>query len=211
MKSVTIDATECASANAKEFIRLLAAHSQILYRYIFTLLPDPDQAQDVYQDAVMTLWEKFGEYRSGEPFLPWAYRFAHFKVLAHRKKNRRQPALLDDDVLNILAEEQVEENERLESQLRLLPGCLEKLTQKERRLLEMRYDGTRNRGPDSRGNRPACRHALQGAESIRKKLLHCMRERLATGGPSMTDSEFSTDNFDRLISSFCDSVLSRRS
>ena len=54
----------------------------------------------------MTLWEKFGEYRPDSPFLPWACRFAHFKVLAHRKKNRRQPALLDDDVLEILAEEQ---------------------------------------------------------------------------------------------------------
>ena len=63
MISLMVNTTECGSANAKEFIRLLAAHSQSIYRYIFTLLPDPDHAQDVYQDSVMTLWEKFGEYR----------------------------------------------------------------------------------------------------------------------------------------------------
>ena len=106
MMSVMVNTADCGSANAREFIRLLAAHSQSIYRYIFALLPDPDDAQDVYQDSVMTLWEKFGEYRCDLPFLPWACRFAHFKVLAHRKKNRRQPALLDDDVLEILAEEQ---------------------------------------------------------------------------------------------------------
>jgi RNA polymerase sigma-70 factor (ECF subfamily) len=179
MISVTVDATECASANAKEFIRLLAAHSQSIYRHIFTLLPDPDQAQDVYQDAVMTLWEKFGEYRTSEPFLPWAYRFAHFKVLAHRKKNRRQPALLDDDVLNILAEEQVEENDRLESQLRLLPGCLEKLTQKERRLLEMRYDGRATVAQIAEETGRLADTLYRVLNRVRKKLLHCMESRLA--------------------------------
>ena len=140
MLSVKEHTIERGSPDAKEFIRLLAAHSQGIYRYIYTLLPDPDQAQDVYQESVMTLWEKFGEYRADEPFLPWAYRFAHFKVLAHRKKNRRQPALLADDVLNILAEEQVQEDEQFEAQLRLLPGCLDKLTPNERRLVEVRYD-----------------------------------------------------------------------
>jgi RNA polymerase sigma-70 factor, ECF subfamily len=179
MIPVTVDAIECGSGNAKEFIRLLAAHNQSLYRYIFSLLPDPDQAQDVYQDAVMTLWEKFGEYRTDEPFLPWAYRFAHFKVLAHRKKNRRQPALLDDDVLNILAEEQVEENERLEAQLRLLPGCLDKLTQKERRLLEMRYDGRATLAQIAVETGRLADTLYRVLHRVRKKLLDCMEGRLA--------------------------------
>jgi RNA polymerase sigma-70 factor, ECF subfamily len=179
MISVTTDAIDCTSAGATEFIRLLAAHNQSLYRYIFTLLPDADQAQDVYQDAVMTLWEKFGEYRPDEPFLPWAYRFAHFKVLAHRKKNRRQPALLDDDVLNILAEEQVEENERLEAQLRLLPGCLDKLTPKERRLLEMRYDGRATVAQIAVETGRLADTLYRVLHRVRKKLLHCIQSRLA--------------------------------
>jgi RNA polymerase sigma-70 factor, ECF subfamily len=179
MISVTVDAIESGSGNAKEFIRLLAVHNQSLYRYIFSLLPDPDQAQDVYQDAVMTLWEKFGEYRKDEPFLPWAYRFAHFKVLAHRKRNRRQPALLDDDVLNILAAEQVEENERLEAQLRLLPGCLDKLTQKERRLLEMRYDGRATLAQIAVETGRLADTLYRVLHRVRKKLLDCIESRLA--------------------------------
>ena len=179
MISVTVDTTESGSANAKEFIRLLAAHSQSLYRYIFTLLPDPDQAQDVYQDSVMTLWEKFADYRPDEPFLPWAYRFAHFKVLAHRKKNRRQPALLDSDVLEILAEEQVREDERLEAQLRLLPDCLERLTQKERRLVEMRYNGRVTVAQIAAETGRLADTLYRVLHRVRQKLLHCIERRLA--------------------------------
>ena len=179
MISVAMDVTECGSANAKEFIRLLAAHSHSLYRYIFTLLPDPDQAQDVYQDAVMTLWEKFGSYRPDEPFLPWAYRFAHFKVLAHRKKNRRQPAMLDCDVLDILAVEQVEEDERLEARLRLLPGCLDKLTANERRLVELRYDSRATIAQIAEQTGRLADTLYRVLHRVRKKLLNCIERRLA--------------------------------
>jgi RNA polymerase sigma-70 factor (ECF subfamily) len=179
MMSIVAETIDCGSADAKEFIRLLAAHSQSLYRYIFTLLPDPDQAQDVYQDSVMTLWEKFGDYRALEPFLPWAYRFAYFKVLAHRKRNRRQPLLLDDDVLAILAEEQVEENEWLEAQLRMLPGCLEKLTQNERRLVEMRYNGRASVAQIAHETGRLADTLYRVLHRVRKKLLHCIEHRLA--------------------------------
>ncbi len=179
MISVKADAIERGSSSAKEFIGLLAAHSQSIYRYIYTLIPDPDQAQDVYQESVMTLWEKFGDYRVDEPFLPWAYEFARFKVLAQRKKNRRQPVLLDDDVLEILAEEQVEENERLEAQLRILPGCLDKLTQRERRLLQVRYDGQATVAQIAAETGRLAETLYRVLHRIRKKLLHCIERRLA--------------------------------
>jgi RNA polymerase sigma-70 factor (ECF subfamily) len=145
-------------------------------------VPNPDQAQDVYQESVMTLWEKFGDYRADEPFLPWAFRFAHFKVLAHRKRNRRQPALLDDDVLNILAEEQVEENERLEALLRLLPGCLDKLTPNERRLLQVRYDGRATVAQIAEEMGRLAETLYRVLHRARKKLLHCLERRLAMEG-----------------------------
>jgi RNA polymerase sigma-70 factor (ECF subfamily) len=179
MVSPMVDAMDCGSRDAKEFISLLAAHSQSIYRHIFTLLPDADQAQDVYQECVMALWEKFGEYHADEPFLRWAYRFAHFKVLAQRKKNRRQPALLEDDVLNILVEEQVQENERLEAQLRLLPGCLGKLTPNERRLLQVRYDGRATVAQIAEETGRLAETLYRVLHRARKKLLDCIQRRLA--------------------------------
>jgi RNA polymerase sigma-70 factor, ECF subfamily len=179
MLTVMPDAVECGSPDAKTFIGLLAAHGRSLYRFIFTLLPDPDQAQDVYQECVMTLWEKFGEYRAGEPFLPWAYRFAHFKVLAQRKRNRRRPAQLEDDVVDMLAEVQIEENERFEAQLRALPACMERLTQDERRLLQSRYDGVASLRRIAEETDRRAESLYRALHRVRKKLLHCIQRRLA--------------------------------
>ncbi len=180
MINFMVDATKQGTTDATTFIGLLAAHGQSLYRFIYTLLPDVDQAQDVYQDCVMTLWEKFGDYRAAEPFLPWAYRFAHFKVLAHRKKNRRRPVQLDTEVLDILAEVQVEDNERYEARLRALPGCLDRLKQGERRLLELRYDAGATVVQIARETNSRAESLYRALHRVRRKLLHCIERRLGT-------------------------------
>ena len=180
MSTAMTDATGRVSPDAKLFIGLLAAHGGSIHRFIYTLMPDTDRAQDVYQECVMTLWEKFGEYRPDEPFLPWAYRFAHFKVLAQRKKDRRRPTQLADEVLDILAEVQIEEDERFQAQLRALPRCLDRLTQNERRLLQLRYEGGANL---SRVAEETDRHAdtlYRTLHRVRKKLLLCIERRVAT-------------------------------
>jgi RNA polymerase sigma-70 factor, ECF subfamily len=180
MLNVRTDAPGRGSPDAKTFIGLLAAHGGSLYRFIYTLMPDPDQAQDVYQECVMTLWEKFDEYRADEPFLPWAYRFAQFKVLAQRKKDRRRPAQLADEVLGILAEVQIEEDERFQAQLRALPTCLDRLTQNERRLLQWRYEGGTSLTSIAEETDRHAKTLYRTLHRVRKKLLHCIQRRIQT-------------------------------
>ncbi len=164
---------------SKEFIRLFAIHQRPIYRYIFTLLPDQDRAEDVFQETVMALWEKFGEYRVGEPFLPWAYQFAYFKVLEQRKKDRRDPVLLDDDVLQILAEEQLHENDQLEAQLKALSTCMAKLTENEQRLLLVRYDGRATVTQIAEQTGRLAETLYRVLHRARKKLLLCIERTLA--------------------------------
>ena len=40
----------------------------------------------------MTLWEKFGDYRADEPFLPWAYRVRPFQGA---RPQEEEPAAAD--------------------------------------------------------------------------------------------------------------------
>jgi RNA polymerase sigma-70 factor (ECF subfamily) len=167
------------SQESKEFIRLFAIHQRSLYRHIFTLLPDADRAEDVFQETVMVLWEKFGGYRADEPFLPWAYQFAYFKVLEQRKKDRRHPLLLDDDVLRILAEEQLREDDRLEAQLKALSGCMAKLTENERRILQVRYDGRATVAQIAEQTGRLAETLYRVLNRARKKLLLCIERALA--------------------------------
>lgn len=169
------------SLKTTEFLQLFTQDERKLYRYIFTLVPDSDQAQDVFQDTAMALWEKFDEYQSDKPFLPWACRFAYFKVLSHRKRTGKQPALLADDVIHLLAEEQIEENDWLEEQLRALRRCLGDLTDAERELIQDRYAGkasvvhiaeTTGRPADS---------LYKILYRARKRLMECIARTLAKG------------------------------
>ena len=56
---------QASSHNTDAFVELMTAHQGRLYAYILTLLGDPDQANDVLQEANMVLWRNAAEYRPG--------------------------------------------------------------------------------------------------------------------------------------------------
>jgi len=67
----------------------------------------------------------------------------------------------------------------LEAQLRILSGCLEKLPQKERRLLEVRYDGRATVAQIAQETGWLADTLYRVLHRVRKKLLHCIEKRLA--------------------------------
>src|SRR5437660_12769380 len=54
-------------------VRLLSRHQEALFRYIFALLPHPEDARDALQETCVALCRKFADYDSQKPFLAWAY------------------------------------------------------------------------------------------------------------------------------------------
>ena len=68
-----------------EFVKLLTAHQRDLYAYINTLLVGDIATSDVLQDTNLDLWKRLDNYDFNRAFLPWAYGFAHQRVLAYRK------------------------------------------------------------------------------------------------------------------------------
>ena len=68
------------------FVQLITANHDHLRRYIYTLLPHEQDAQDVMQEVCLTMSRKFSEYDRSRPFFPWACGFAYLKVLQHRDR-----------------------------------------------------------------------------------------------------------------------------
>jgi RNA polymerase sigma-70 factor (ECF subfamily) len=60
-----------------------------------------------------------------------------------------------------------------------LPGCLDKLTPKDRLLLEMRYDGRATVAQIAQETGRLADTLYRVLHRIRKKLLHCIEHRLA--------------------------------
>lgn len=124
------------------FVLALSEVQPVLRGYIGNLLPHGGEVDDVLQETNLVLWQKRGEFDASRPFRPWACRFAYFQVLGHLKKaTRSRDRSFDPEVLDAIAEETEKRADGFERRAEALRGCLEKLPDKHRTLLENRYRG----------------------------------------------------------------------
>jgi len=125
--------------NTENIVLLLTQHQEPLFRYIFSLVPCEADARDILQETSLALYRKWEQFDTSRPFLPWAYRFAYLQVQKHREKSARSPLLFSEDVMDLLANERAHLEGHLDERLRLLDGCLQKLTSQEKALVTSRY------------------------------------------------------------------------
>ena len=114
-------------------------HFDGLLRYVISLVGNETDARDIMQEASMALVRKADSYDETRPFVSWACRFAYLETLKFREKSGKQPMLLEDDVLEIMANEQAETLTPSDPGKEALDLCLAKLPAIERRLLILRY------------------------------------------------------------------------
>jgi RNA polymerase sigma-70 factor (ECF subfamily) len=126
-------------SSAAEFVSLFLSEQRRIYCYIVTLTGNPQDAEDLLQETASLLFTKFDEYRPGSSFFSWACQTAHYLVLNHRRKQSRQAIVLDDDVLELLAEVPAAEDEIISIRRTALHACLAKLSVADRNLFERRY------------------------------------------------------------------------
>src|SRR5262245_21872640 len=118
-----------------DFATLYAGCHLDLLRFVLTLLPDRQLAEDAVQETARLLWRKFSEYDRTRPFWPWARRFAHFEVLKIRKRLAVHERWFSDELTERLAAEREETEDLLAAQRHALQHCVEKLDGESRRLL----------------------------------------------------------------------------
>ena len=73
-----------------EFMRLFVRHEPVLRAYARTILPDWNSVDDALQEASVTMWEKLGQLRDEDGFLPWAKVILRFKCLSTVAAIRRE-------------------------------------------------------------------------------------------------------------------------
>lgn len=165
---------ERGDASGGLFVQLITANHDHLRRYIYTLLPHEQDAQDVMQEVCLTLSRKFSEYDRSRPFLPWACGFAYLKVLQHRDRNPRRTVLLPVEVLELVAREREAEEPVLAERLVALERCLAKLGRADRDLIKARYIDRIS--PDDIARRLAVsrRTTFRNLERVRRLLFDCV-------------------------------------
>lgn len=167
------------TADTAAFVEQLTGCQSRLYAYVAALLGNPRDASDVLQETNAVLWKNAGEFDPSRPFLPWAYRFAHFQVLAFRKKLARDRLLFNDELLGTIAEEYVRQDQKADRQLAALEDCLAHLPPRQRHLIEQRYskDAAVASLAEQAGIEPNALSAL--LYRVRQALANCIRNKLA--------------------------------
>ncbi len=168
--------------DTEEFIELLTGAQTAVFGYIMSLCHDYAKAQDILQEANLTLWRKAEDFEPGTNFNAWACRVAYFHVLNHRRKQQREKLVFDDSLFDYLSERQEQRAESADVRLTALRRCLTKLPDKQRQLIERRYHpGASVQGiaSDDGKSEGAISQALF---RIRASLQHCVEQTLAKGG-----------------------------
>jgi len=124
----------------QRFLSLFLRSEREIFRYVAVLVPNVMDAEDIVQQTAMALWEKFDAYDPNQPFTPWACRFALNKARQWIERRQRWQALLDHGLAEELAQRRQELQPEFEQRLKHLEGCLGKLPEAQRSVVEGYYN-----------------------------------------------------------------------
>jgi RNA polymerase sigma-70 factor (ECF subfamily) len=125
-----------AASEIGRFSELFEQHGRSIFGHIRTLVPNATDADEVFQETSVTLWQKFDQYRPDTDFRAWACRIAYYKVLKLRDRQVRSPRLFSPEFLELVSEEMIVMSDVLDARTEALLECRQKLSRRDHELLE---------------------------------------------------------------------------
>ncbi|MBN1910236.1 MAG: sigma-70 family RNA polymerase sigma factor [Pirellulales bacterium] len=122
-----------------EFVRLWTLHGQRIYAYLLALSSNYADADEIYQEVGMTLWQKFDQFTPGTNFHAWARQVGLNKVRNFRLLRRHDTMLCSPELLDAINHTVEKTIDTLDSQHQVFADCFEKLSPRNKDLLERRY------------------------------------------------------------------------
>lgn len=166
----------------REFVRLLTKNERAVYGYIFSLVPDWNDADEILQETNIRVWEKFDEYEPGTNFGGWAMSVAHYQVLTWLKRTKRSKLLFNPDLIEKIAMEGKENSELAELRQKALGECIGELSLRSQQLLARCYaEGARMKDVAAELNRSA-ESVYKAVQRMRATLHDCIQQRLSEEG-----------------------------
>jgi RNA polymerase sigma-70 factor (ECF subfamily) len=164
-----------------EFVEHVTRNQGQLYGYVYALVQNAADADDLVQKTVLTLWKRFDDFEQGTDFAGWAWQTARYEVLNFLKARRRNRVFISDDLAETLADRAaINGVDELELARReALAGCVGELPESDQQMLHLRYENDcKVKEVASQLNRSS-QSVCNSLERIRKVVFHCIERRLA--------------------------------
>jgi RNA polymerase sigma-70 factor (ECF subfamily) len=163
----------------QESLMILLLRERVkLLAYIRAIVRDEHLAEDVYQEVAVLAIRKCDEIRDARHFLAWMRLTSRHRSLKMLRQ-RRQPVLLDESLLDRLDEQWGEHDQNSSADLtEALRQCLERLTPRARNLVRLRYaEGIRG-AQLAAGLDRSLNTVYVSLSRIHRSLGECIRRRL---------------------------------
>jgi RNA polymerase sigma-70 factor, ECF subfamily len=160
------------------FTQLIDRHQSGLYGYIYAVVRNWEDTDDLYQSVCLVLWRKFASFQPGSNFFAWARQTARIEVSNYLRR-KRLPRYVPERLMDILTEIPARADAGSELYLVALRGCRERLAAADEELLQLRYVeelSTVEIADRLKRLRPSVSRSLN---RIRRWLLECIEMELA--------------------------------
>ena len=155
-----------------ELVQLMMKHQRRLFAYIYTLVPSRSDAEDILSRNKLNNLRKFKDFE-----IERTSTLGLAKSLIGKSKWKKfatSKVLFNQDVMDVIAQTRGQMEEELDSRHYALGKCLNKLNERDRRMVLTRYESGKNVASAAH----ACGRTVQGAykalNRIRKVLFDCV-------------------------------------
>ena len=162
------------------FLRKFARERSKIFRYIFSLLPNHADAEDVFQRCSLVLWQKFSSFDHSRSFFSWACGIALNEVRHFSRVHHSRRLLFDTELIAEISEVHIEEIEQSNSILAHVTDCILRLSYRDRNLIRKAYghSTTIKSFAESSGSSPQT--IYNNLARIRRLIQECVRQKLVT-------------------------------
>src|SRR3954463_14930325 len=124
----------------KALMTLMTRHQRQIFSYIYVLVPNRSDAEDLLQETSLVICEKFHEFKEGSDFVAWACQIAYWRVRYSRQKFARSKVIFDQDILDVVAHTIGRMTDELDERHDALVPSLQRLPPGARARLIARYE-----------------------------------------------------------------------
>ena len=164
------------------FTDLFAQTERQLYRFVFSMMGNHADTDDVLGETLSRLWEHFDDYDAARPFGPWAMQFAYRQVLSHRRSRATHRKYFSDAVIELLAAERPVQLEHAAERKAALADCMKRLEDDERAVIRHRYESDTDLGELAEQTGRSANSPYKQLQRVRAKLMQCIRRKMSQRG-----------------------------
>jgi RNA polymerase sigma-70 factor, ECF subfamily len=128
-----------STSQARELSVLWTKAHPIVSAYFRASLRDFHQAEDLLQETAAVVAEKFTTYDPSRSFVAWVLGVARNKLLHHLRTHSNDRHVFDEATIREITDMYAELEPEASSMSAALETCIERVTGRPRKVLEMRY------------------------------------------------------------------------